>query len=445
MTNSQYPVLQAAAPEYQVEAVETSLQKPVRVGLIIAFVVFGVFGVWSAIAPISGAALGVGIVTVKSYKKTVQHLEGGIVKEILVRNGDLVSAGEPLLILDSTQPLAQLEIINSQFAAFKALEARLIAERDNLASVNFPLILQDPSLDAAMEVEAQSHIFMARKATREGGIEVLQQRIEQLQSRAEGLRALKSSKEELAASYGEELIEVRDLLSQGFSDKLRSRDLERNLAILRGDAAELTASISATEMQIGETRLEILQQDKEFLNEVVNDLAEVQTRLKDINERSIALRDIVDRIVIRAPEAGIVLGMQVHTVGGVIAPGTGIAEIVPQTDELIIEAKISPIDIDRVSEGQDATIRFSAFKSSVPTIFGRVISISADSLQDRVTGAIYYLARVEVTAEGMEDLGDLILVPGMPADVFIATGSRTFLQYLFKPWSNALARSFIED
>ena len=226
---------------------------------------------------------------------------------------------------------------------------------------------------------------------------------------------------------------------------MRLRELQRNVASLEGEAAELTANIAATEVQIGEARLQILQQAREFHNEVVNELGEVQTSLKDVDERITALQDVVSRTVVRAPVDGIVNGMQFHTIGGVIRPGTPIADIVPQGEDLIVEAKVQPIDIDRVALDQEATIRFSTFGSSVPTIYGTVINLSADSFVDEATRASFYLARIEVNPEGMEELGDLVLMPGMPAEVFIATGSRTFLQYVIKPFSNALARSFNED
>jgi epimerase transport system membrane fusion protein len=293
---------------------------------------------------------------------------------------------------------------------------------------------------------SERQIFLARKAARDGEVEVLEQREDQLASRVTGLEAVRTSKLELAASYSEELVDVRELLEEGFSDKQRLRELERSYSSYNGEAADLTANISTTQMQIGETRLQILQQDKDFLNEVVNELGEVRTGLKDSEERVVALRDIVRRTSITAPADGIVNGMQIHTIGGVVRAGVDIAEIVPQLDELIIEANVSPMDIDRVTVGQEATISFSAFSSGlVPTIYGKVIGISADRLIDQNTGAPYYLARVEVTPEGMSDMGDLVLVSGMPAEVFITTGARTFLQYLFKPFTTALSRSFIED
>ncbi|MDA8920709.1 HlyD family type I secretion periplasmic adaptor subunit [Gammaproteobacteria bacterium] len=425
------------------DLVETSMEMPRRVGLTVFMLVFVVFGGWAAIAPLDGAAHAPGQVTVKTYKKAVQHLEGGLVGSILAQNGDVVEAGEALLEMDDTQPLAQLEIANSQLVALQAREARLLAERDELTSIAFPASLSDAN--ATEEVASQTSIFGARKASREGSIEVLQQRIGQLESKLVGLTALKDSKIALAASFADELEDTRALLDEGFSDKARLRSVERNLASFQGEAADLSATIASNEVQIGETRLQILQLNREFQNEVVNELGEVQTRLKDAQERSVALQDIVSRTTVRAPVAGVINGMQVHTEGGVIGPGTVIAEIVPLTEELILEVQVSPLDIDRVYEGQEAMIRFSSFGNRTPTIFGSLLSLSADAIQDPNNGMTYYLARVEVSPEGMANLGDLELLPGMPAEVFIATGSRTLLQYLFKPFSNTLARSFIED
>lgn len=425
--------------------VETNMDSPRRIGLIIVFLVFGVFGVWASVAPIEGAAHAPGSVTVRSYKKVLQHLEGGMINHIYARDGDYVEAGAPLIELDNTQSQAQLEIASAQFVALTALEARLIAERDDAESVSFPATLSASDDDARAEMTAQNQIFSARKRSREGSVAVLEQRIEQLHSRVTGLEAMKASKDTLAASFGDELADTRILLEQGFSDKLRLRGLERNYATYSGEAAELVATISSTQMQVGETQLQILQTENEFQSDVVTQLSDTQTRLKDIRERMIALTDVVNRTIIRAPESGIVSGMQYHNEGGVIAPGAPIGEVVPQSDELIIEARVSLGDIDRVQAGQEATIRFSSFGSSVPTIVGNVISISADTMTDKITGQPYYLARVTVSPEGMEELGDLILVPGMPAEVFITSGSRTFVQYVMKPFSNALARAMRED
>jgi epimerase transport system membrane fusion protein len=423
----------------------TSMEGPKRIGLTLLFLVFGVFGVWSALAPLDGAAFAPGVVTVKSYKKVVQHLEGGIVADILARDGDLVTAGQALLVLDDTQPKASLEIVNSQYVALKMREARLMAERDGLESVNYPAVLALSDANAQQEVAAQNGMFAARKTANEGRIEILEQRVDQLQNQVMGMEAQRDTKELMASSFAEELADTQSLLAQGFSEKTRLREAERNFASFSGDAAELTANIAATQVQIGETELQILQQRSEFQNEVAAELSEVQTNLKDINERRTALQDVVSRTTITAPDTGIVNGMQVHTIGGVIGPGAPIAEIVPESDELIVEASVNPIDIDRVSEGQEARIRFSTFGSRAPTIFGTLITLSADAIPNEATGGSYYLARVEVNPESMEELGDLALLPGMPAEIYINTGSRTLLQYLFKPLSNAVSRSFNED
>ena len=423
----------------------TNMETPKRIGLSLFLLVFGVFGVWAAIAPLDGAAFAPGSVTVKSYSQVVQHLEGGIIREIRAQDGDRVAAGEPLLIIDDTQALAQLGMARARFIALATRDARLSAERDQLGQVSYPASIQLNGLDAGAEMAAQTEIFRARRAALDGSVEVLEQREHQLRSKLTGLAAQKSAKEELSSSYGDELDDVSELLSQGFSNKTRLRELERNFTRLKGEAGELSAAISSTEVEIGEARLQILQLQREFHNEVVNQLSETQTALTDINERINALGDIVKRTVVRAPVAGIVNGLRFHTEGGVISPGNPIAEIVPQSVDLIVTARVSPNDIDRVSLGQDTSIRFSTFGSSVPTIFGRILTLSANSLSDEATGIAYYEARVEVTEEGLASLGDLVLLPGMPADVFIATGSRTLLQYLFKPFSNAIARSLIED
>jgi len=272
-----------AESEEKAEEVITSMESPKRAGLTLFFLVFGVFGIWAAVAPLDSAAHAPGTVAVRSYKKIVQHLEGGIVSEIRAQNGDFVNKGDPLLILDDTQPLSQLEIVNSQFVADKTLESRLIAERDSLNTVSYPQILLNGEFDASAEIDAQNQIYEARKIALEGGIEVLQQRIEQLQSGLVGLKALKASKEELAKSYAEELEDVRALLEDGFSDRTRLRGLERNYATLQGEAAELTANIASNKIQIGETRLLILQEEKEFRNEVIAQLGETRSTERRIN------------------------------------------------------------------------------------------------------------------------------------------------------------------
>jgi epimerase transport system membrane fusion protein len=454
--NSEYPDYAEAAfldddEPVDVEAADklkadTSMAFPMKVGIFIIFIVFGVFGIWSVTAPLEGAAHASGTVTVKSHKKIVQHFEGGIVSEIHVKSGDKVSTGDVLIVLDSTQSASQLDILTSQFYSLKALESRLIAERDHRETVIFSdeLPKDDPVAKSAMD--AQKSIFEARKTTIEGSRQVLEQRIGQLESKITGLKAQQDAKRTLAESYGDEIQDYSELLKEGFTDKIRMRELERNHARLIGEIADLAANIAAAEIQIGETKLEIIQAEKEFLNTVVGELGETQTKIQDTRERLNAVRDVVTRTVVKSPASGIVNGFEVYTLGAVIAPGAAIAEIVPVEDALVIDAKLEVDDIDRVEIGQDAHIRFSAFsRRVVPTISAKVTSISADSFVDEQSGMAYYKVRLEVSPEGIKDLEGFDLVPGMPAEIFITTGSRTFMHYLVKPILDALARSMRED
>ena len=410
-------------------------------------VTFGVFGLWSTIAPLQSAALAPGKVMVKGSRKSIEHLEGGIVAKLPVRDGETVEAGDLLILLDDTQARAQLEITMGQYFAVKATESRLLAERDDLNSVVYPEIIAD-SIDprAADAVASQNQVFVARRNAHEGEIAVLRQRVSQLGEQVRGIEALRDGKKKLVSSYAEEIRDYSELLEEGYADKQRLRELERNLARTEGEVAEHISTIAQLEIQVGETQLEILQLQKEFHTSVVDELGKTQIEVYDLEERIRASADKAERTEIRSPVAGVVVGKTVTTEGEVIGPGEPLMFIVPQSEELIIEAQVSPIDIDRVHNGQSADIRFSAFKSTTtPVIDGTVVSVSADALTDDQQGTSYYLARVEVTAEGYEMLNELVLVPGMPAEVLINTGSRTLFQYLTQPIRNAFARSLIED
>lgn len=427
---------------------DVSDKKPKLIGLLILFVTFGMFGTWAAVAPLDSAALAPGVVTVKTYRKTIQHLEGGIVEQINVRDGDQVEAGQVLLVLDDTQARAELGIVRGQMIAAQALESRLKAERDQQEKIEFPGSFDEQDQRVEEAVLSERQVFQARMNSHLGEVEVLEQRMTQIDEQIRGLEAIIRSKKELMASYNAEIKDLSELLSDGFVDKQRLRDLERQVSNLEGDMADHRSSIAQAKMKQGETRLSILQLKKDFHTEVVNQLSEVQSTLFDLRERERALMDRVERTEVRAPEAGMVLGMTVHTVGGVVQSGAPILDIVPAASDLVIEAQVSPIDIDRVSAGKLADIRFSAFKSATtPVIEGQVEQISADRLTNEETGMPYYLARVELTEEGRSNLeaANLVLVPGMPSEVLINTGERTLLEYLVQPATNAFARSLIED
>lgn len=417
-------------------------------GIAILLVAIGGFGLWATLAPISSAAVAPGMVTVEFSRKTVQHLEGGIVGEILVHEGDQVAAGDLLMRLDDTQVLAELEIARSQYLANRALEARLIAEQDGLREIVFPDDLlaarEDPRVREA--IAGQRQVFAARAKTLAGEMEVLEQRIGQLQQQIGGLKALSASKAERLVSYKSEIKDFQKLFEKGLIDRQRLREMERVVTELDGDRADHQASIAAAEVKIGETRLEIGQLQRKQRSEVTQELRDAQAKLVDLRQRMRALEDTVARTLVKAPVAGAVIGLAVHTVGGVVSPGGRVLDIVPQDEALLVEARVSPNDIDQVSAGLEAQLRFSAFSASTtPTLPGRVLTVSGDRISDPNTKDSYYLARIQVTKEGMENLRGLSLLPGMPVEVMIQTGERTFFEYLVKPITDRLAKAFRED
>jgi len=434
------------AIEDRLASLPASDYKTRLIGFAIVFVTFGLFGAWAMFAPLDSAALAPGVVTVQSYRKTVQHLEGGIVRELHARDGDVVSAGDPLIVLDDTQIRAEYGMTLSQLVAAQAMEARLQAERDGLEQIDFKGMIESKSHRATEAQEGEIQVFNARRGSRLGEEAVLQKRIGQLQEQIAGLQSMIATKRSLEKSYRDEIGELTQLLAEGYVDKQRLLEQQRRLDMIKAEIADHQSEVTKTRLQISETELQILQLNRNFSSEVVAQLSEVQTRVFDLQERKAALEDRLSRIVIRAPEDGMILGMKVHTIGGVVSPATPLLDIVPSVSDLIVEAQVSPVDIDRISVGKLADIRFSAFKSSTtPVIEGVVRQVSADRLINEDTGMPYYLARVALTDEGARALGSLTLQPGMPAEVLINTGNRTMLQYLLQPATDAFARSMIED
>ncbi|WP_124311463.1 HlyD family type I secretion periplasmic adaptor subunit [Pseudomonas chlororaphis] len=436
-------------PDRQIESfsdLPVSDRKAHRLGMGIVGVTFGLFGTWAALAPLDGAAYAPGVVTVQTYRKTVQHLEGGIVKSVLAHDGDIVKQDDPLIILDDAQLRSEYEATQSLLIAARAMESRLIAERDGLPAIDFGPMSDPASVRGEEARQGETQVFNARRGSRLGQIAVLRERIGQLHQQIKGLESMIAVKVRLEKSYSGEIGELSELLKQGFVDKQRLLEQERKLGMLRSEVADHRSTIDRTRLQINETQLQILQVDKDFNSDVAKQLAEVQTKIYDLQEKNSALEDRLSRIVIRAPDAGMVIGMTVHTIGGVVRSATPLLDIVPSVSELIIEAQVAPMDIDRIAIGKRADIRFGAFKSSTtPVIEGEVSSVSGDRLTNEKTGTAYYLARVRVTEHGVRTLGERKLLPGMPADVLIVTGQRTLLQYLMQPARDVMSQSMIEE
>ncbi|AZC31702.1 Type I secretion membrane fusion protein, HlyD family [Pseudomonas chlororaphis subsp. piscium] len=436
-------------PNRQIESfsdLPVSDRKVHRLGIGIVGLTFGLFGTWAALAPLDGAAYAPGVVTVQTYRKTVQHLEGGIVKSVLAHDGDIVKRDDPLIILEDAQLRSEYEATQSLLIAARAMESRLIAERDGSPAIDFGPMSDPVSVRGEEARQGETQVFNARRGSRLGQIAVLRERIGQLHQQIKGLESMIAVKVRLEQSYSGEIGELSELLKQGFVDKQRLLEQDRKLGMLRSEVADHRSAIDKTRLQINETQLQILQVDKDFNSDVAKQLAEVQTKIYDLQEKNSALEDRLSRIVIRAPDAGMVIGMTVHTIGGVVRSATPLLDIVPSVSELVIEAQVAPVDIDRIGIGKRADIRFGAFKSSTtPVIEGEVSSVSADRLTNEKTGTAYYLARVRVTENGARTLGERKLLPGMPADVLIITGQRTLLQYLMQPARDVMSQSMIEE
>jgi epimerase transport system membrane fusion protein len=423
-----------------------------HIGTLIIIIVFGGLGLWAALAPLSSAALAPGIVAVESYSKTVQHLEGGIVKSILIKDGDNVEQGQVLIVLDDTQPKAQLEILNGQYYIALAKEARLIAQQNFATEITYPdtLLINKDDNRAREAIQVQNHTFSVQKKAFDGEIGLYRRQIEQFDSRITGLEVQRKSQKQLIQSFQDEVNDYNALVNLGYSEKQKVREFQRNLSQSEGKLGELVSGIAETGQQKAETELKIVQLTKDMQRDVAKELSEVQANLFELRERIQSLQDTVIRTIIKAPVAGMVMGLTVHTIGAVIQPGGKLLDIVPQGENLIVEARITPMDIDRVHIGQTAEIRFSAFKTrTTPKIDGTLIFISADRLTDEhvANPEPYFLSRIAISSKGLQTLlkSELKLLPGMPADVMIHTGERTMFQYLAAPLKDSIAHSFTED
>lgn len=420
----------------------------IYVGVGVIFLTFGVFGTWAALASLTSAALAPGVIAVDSNWRTVQHLEGGIVAEILVREGDFVKEGQVLLRLDPTRSDASLSILDSQLVLARATEARLIAERDGADLIDFPddLIDRMEDQEVATVVAGQDLLFRARRDSLEGQTSILNERIEQLKQQIEGLQVQQQARQAQTDLIDKELEGLQQLFEEGYASQQRILALQRDAERLRGERGENLASIASARSQIGETELQILQLDKNFREEVVNELRNVQSQVFDLEERRTAAADERRRIDIVAPVSGQVLGLAAYTVGGVIKPGEDILNIVPENDQLVIQCRVTPDDRERVSVGQSAQVRLTGLsRRSTPVLLGEVVTISGDRLTDRQSGEPYYDARVIIPEEQLALIEDSAeLVPGMPADVMIETGERSALGYILSPLTDSLDRAFKE-
>lgn len=411
---------------------------------VMVFLVGGL-GTWAATANLSGAVIAPGTFVVERNVKKVQHSYGGIIAEIGVKNGDRVQANQVLLRLDATQINAEIGIIRSQLTELAARSARLQAERDSRGEMVLPASLSMDSDDARIAAEGELRLFAENRKTRETQKEQLTLRVEQLKQEIVGLTAQRDAKMAELQIIQRELEQVRALHKKSLTPVSRVYAMEREETRLNGEHGGLLAQIARAHGQISEINVQILGVDENARVAAQRDLRNAEARLAELAEREVAAKDKVNRIDIRAPQSGVVHELAVHTVGGVVTGAEQLMLIVPEEDSLTIQTRVAPTDIDQVTIGRQATLKLSAFsQKETPELKGHVVQVSADVTTDAKTGQSYYVARVEMDEKSRKTVGDLKLIPGMPVEVFMATGERTALSYLAKPFTDQVDRAFRE-
>ncbi len=430
------------------QAVNTDdmLRKTVRnhllFALFVAIFIVGGIGAWATFTEISGAVVSSGMIVVEGSTKHVQHREGGIVREIPVKDGDLVDAGELLIRLDDTVTRANLTVITKQLTELTAQEFRLEAERDDKKVIEWPADRKDTLGDIE---RGQQLLLEARQNSKEGRKNQLEEQIRQFNKQTEGLEAQVTAKESEIELIKEELADLGGLLNKQLVSKSRVTALRREKARLEGEYGDLIAQIARTKEAISERHIQILQIGESYRAEVLERLQEVRSRIAQLEEQKIAAEDELTRVAIIAPINGYVHQLAVHTIGGVIAPGETVMQIVPKEDQLIVEAHVSPLNIDQMAPGQRARVRFPSFdRRTTPELNAELLTLSADLSQDERTGAGYYVARMVIDDEELVKLGSHTLVPGMPVETFLQTGDRTVLSYLMKPIMDQIAHAMRE-
>lgn len=421
--------------------------RPLRLGLFtILFGVGGVFG-WGAFAMIDSAVVAPGTLMVELNRRNVQHLEGGIVGEVLAREGAIVAAGQPLIRLDDTRVRAALNVVLDETDRTRARIAVLAAEREEASAPVFPpeLMARRTNTKVAELLAVQSEEFIARRNSLQGQTEILTQRALQLQKQIDGLNVRIESNERQLALVRQEIIGVEGLVRMGLERLPRLLSLQREEARLIGEKGEAIENVARTQQAVGEAEMQRTQLLRARQEENAKELRELQGKLLELREREISAHDQLIRLTIDAPEAGMVMDLRYTTRGGVIAPGSQVASIVPQEERLVVEAQITPVDVDTVRIGMPASIRLShAAARTTPILEGSVERISPDRMTDQRTGMPYFVARIAITPEELTKHEHLRLQPGMHAEVLIRRGERSFASYLARPLSDRFAKSIRE-
>jgi HlyD family secretion protein len=426
--------------------------KSIRTTQIIGFSsligMLAVFGIWTEFAALNGAVIAPATIVAESYSKKVQHREGGNVLRILVKDGDSVAEGEDLVLLDPTEIKAELDIVQSQLNELLIKKARLSAQRYGEAKFELPTSMQklgkDPSvLEILM---GQQHLLESTVQTATSKKGQLKEQLGQLKDQISGIVAQINSNKKQFGLISSELASLRDLQKKGLVPVSRVSTMEREAARLEGEQGQLSASKASAEAKIGEVKLQVIQVDEELRNMALTELRDVDTKIAELEQRRVTVSSRFTRMSIKAPIAGVIYQLAIHTDGGVVAPGETLMMIVPQGDDLVLQAQVTPNDIDHVHLGQAARIKFNAFNTRVtPDIDAEVTQVAADTSRADAQSPPYYAIRLTISAAELKKLGDNKLKPGMSAEAFIQTESRTPFSYLVQPLMDQFAHAMRES
>jgi|KBSMisStaDraftv2_1062788.scaffolds.fasta_scaffold57880_2 membrane fusion protein, type I secretion system len=439
--------MSAAYTDTTLAGADDSARGLIIAGVVIMVLFFLGLGSWAALAPLNSAALATATIKVEGNRKSVQHLEGGLVRELRVKEGDQVTTGQVMLVLDDTQARAVVEVLSKQYLELRAQEARLIAEQNRAQSFSVPdeLLARRNEPEVARIIAGQSALFSSRRVALAGQIGLTQQKIAQTKEEIKGQEAQYTAQKLQNESLQAELIGLRDLFKKGYVTRQRMLELERSAAAFEGQVAETAASIMRSRQSIEEQNLQAIQLQSDRSAQVASDLRDAQVKLLATAPQLEAARDTLRRTELRAPYSGYVVGLTVFSVGGVVKAGETLMDIVPHLGGLIVEATITVDDVKDVHPGMPAEVRLTAYKQrSVPTVAGKVVQVSADRLTDTRTGEGYYLAQIKVDEHELASMKDIRLAPGMPALVMIPTGERTALDYLLRPVLDSFKKAFRE-
>ena len=423
--------------------------KPVALmGYVLLFITFGVFGGWAAVAKLDSAVVAPGTISLEGNRRVVQHFEGGIVDEILVQEAISVNEGDVLLRLNSIEARSNLEVFSTRLDVAHMVEARLLAERALAEEVKFPTEkLSDNGQVISAVLADQQDLFNDRRLILKSQQDILSARVEQINVQIEGLELQKSAFQRRIENYTEMLVRMRDGESKGLIQGNQLSQREDELIEIEANLGQVISDIAQARASIGETELQALQLKQEYRERASTELEQIRAEINELSERRKVAADVLDRTEIRAPGSGTIQNLKVHTVGSVVRPGDVLMELVPEDEELIINARVSPIDVDNVAPGLATEVRFTAFKTKlIPIMLGTVETVSGDVITpDNANEAPYYLARVTVNEDDIPEEVKDRLTAGMPADVVITTGERTVINFIASPLMDAVRKSMIEE